>query len=272
MIAGMEELAAAYEGLETGLGDAAAVAAYREAALARHAPDAAFLATRLAPGAQVLEIGCGNGSLLIDLARRGALAGGLGIDLARSRIAFATEWAADEPEASGLRFAAGDALTADLGTEPHDAVLCLTGTFAYFDAFRPGAGEELLGRAVAALAPGGLLALELYPHRRARRLLEASDDRRVRLWRELEEGDPWRFYLSDLTLDGSVLVHRKTFVHRHDGTVDATRSERLRLYDPDELTALATAAGLRDVALLDGFSERPYAGGEHLVMTARRAA
>jgi len=271
MMMDMEELAAAYEGLESDLGDADAIAAYRAAVLARQAAEAAFLAGVLPAGARVLEVGCGNGGLLIDLARRGAVGEGLGLDLARSRIAFATAWAADEPQASGLRFAAGDALRADLGTEPYDAVLCVTGAFAYFDAFRPGAGAELLARAAAAVAPGGRLVLELYQHERTRRLVAAGDGH-VRLWRELEPGDPWRFYLSDFTLADGVLEHRKTFVHRDDGTVDAGRSERLRLYAPDELDALLGAAGFGDVARHAGWDGAPYDGGDHLVLTAARRA
>jgi SAM-dependent methyltransferase len=264
----MAELAATYEGLETDLGDAAAVAAYRASALERHADQGAFVAARLPSGASVLEIGCGNGRLLIDLARRGALAAGLGLDLARSRVAFAAAWAAREPTAGGLRFAAADALTADLGTG-HDAVLCVTGAFAYFDAIAPGTGARLLARAAAALAPGGLLVLELYQHTRTRRLLEASGGEAVRLWHELDADDPWRFYLSDFTMDGPVLVHRKTFVHRSDGTVDAGRRERLRLYVPAELDALLADVGLTDVEHHDGWTGRPYAGGDHLVVTAR---
>ncbi|WP_445147918.1 methyltransferase domain-containing protein [Baekduia sp. Peel2402] len=267
----MEELAAAYEGLESDLGDADAIAAYRAAVLARQAAEAAFLAGVLPTGARVLEVGCGNGGLLIELARRGAVGAGLGLDLAQSRIAFAAAWAADEPRAAGLRFAAADALSADLGAG-YDAVLCVTGAFAYFDGFRPGAGAELLARAAAAVAPGGRLVLELYQHERTRRLVEAGDGH-VRLWRELEPGDPWRFYLSDFTFADGILEHRKTFIHRDDGTVDTGRSERLALYAPDELDALLDAAGFGDVTRYDGWDGAPYGGGDHLVLTAvRRAA
>jgi SAM-dependent methyltransferase len=264
----MDDLAAAYEGLEADVGD---VAAYRAATLARHDEVAAFLAARIAPGARVLEVGCGNGALLLALARRGAVGHGLGLDLARSRIAFASAWAADEAPAADLRFAPGDALTAPLGDAPYDAALCVTGAFAYFDAVAPGSAAALLTRVAEVLRPGGLLALELYRHGATRRIVEAGGGQ-ARLWRELDAADPWRFYLSDFALTGGVLTHRKTFIHRHDGTVDEGRAEALRLYELDELEALLTAAGFAPPQLHDGWSVAPYAGGDHLVVLARRAA
>jgi SAM-dependent methyltransferase len=263
----MDDIAAAYEGLEA---DVADVAAYRAATLARHDEVAAFLAPRLgaAGGARVLEVGCGNGALLLALARRGAIDQGLGLDLARSRIAFAEAWAADEG-ASGLRFTAADALTAPLGDEPYAAALCLTGAFAYFDAVAPGSDAQLLERLAAALGPSGLLVLELYPHHRTRAIVEAGGGH-AQLWRELDPADPWRFYLSDFTLSDGVLSHRKTLIHRHDGTVDSSRSERLRLYDDAELHALLAAAGFEPPTLHEDFTDTPYAGGPHLVVVTRR--
>ena len=80
----------------------------------------------------MLEVGGGNGRLLIDLARRGRCGPGRGIDLAESRIAFALEWAADEG-LGDVRFEAADALTYDWGDGTWDAALCVTSAFAYFE-------------------------------------------------------------------------------------------------------------------------------------------
>jgi SAM-dependent methyltransferase len=254
-----------YEGVESEFADAAAIARYRASMLERSAPQADLIAPLLGEGARVVEVGCGNGRLLIELAQRDRLAGALGLDLARSRIAFADAWAADVGE-DRLRFAAADALTADLGTDL-DAAFVITGALGYFGA--AGTDAALLARLADALKPGGLLVLELYPHPAERRLLETTGGE-ARTWKELDAGDPWRFYLSHLTLDEGVLTHAKTFVHRDDGRIDEGRSEQLFLYTPDSLTERLT--GFTDVEAREGWSEAPYAGGDVLVAIARRAS
>jgi SAM-dependent methyltransferase len=265
-------LSAAYEGLESpgSFTDAAAVAAYRAAMLARSRPQAELLAPLLDRDRDVLEVGCGNGRLLIELSRAGAIRAGRGIDLAHSRIDFARAWAADEG-ASELRFAAADVLALELTEGSLGALLCITGAFAYFEPLAEGLGARLLRAWHAALAAGGLLCLELYPHPEYVTLLETTGGH-ARIWRELEPEDPWRFYLSSLTLDRrtGVLTHGKTFVHRSSGAVDEGRREQLMLYSPERLRELLAAAGFVDLELRDGWSERPYDGGEIMVVLARR--
>ena len=268
-----DDVLAAYEGVETlERFDDAALRAYREELASRTEAQAAFVAARLPAGARVLEIGSGNGRLLIALAGAAALAEGVGLEIAESRVRFARAWADDE-RLPGLRFDVADALTAALDTEL-DAVLCITGAFAYFDAIRPGSAAELLRRAHAALRPGGLLVLELYPHRHYRRLLEAAGTGELRLWQELPAGDPWRLYLSHLVYDAEqrVLTHHKTFVHRTSGEIDDSRREHLRLYDAAEVAAELRTAGFGEIATYGGWSDAaPSPGDELLVVCALRA-
>ena len=268
----MARLAAAYEGLEDprSFGDEKALESYREGMLARSAPQADFLARRLGDEARVREVACGNGRLLVELARRGVLSDGLGVDIARSRIAFAEEWAR-AAGMSHLRFGVADALADELGSG-WDAAVCITGALAYFEPIAAGSTAALLGRLRESLAPNGLLLLELYPHPEYLPLLAAAGGS-IRLWKELGAEDPWRFYLSHLELDetGRVLSHEKTFVHRTTGEIDQGRSERLRLFTEDELGALLAEAGFSAVAFHEGWSDEDYAGGELMVVTARRA-
>ncbi len=262
----------AYEGVERL--DAFApgeLRAYRDELLGRTEQQARFLEARLAAGARVLEIGSGNGRLPIALAQRGLVGEALGIEIARSRVAFARAWAADARLAE-VRFEAADVLRCDLPTGL-DAVLCITGAFAYFEAMRAGSAAELLVRAGAALRPGGLLVLELYPHARWRRLLAATESDELRLWQELAPADPWRFYLSHLTYDAGrrVLTHRKTFVHRTSGEIDDSRREHLRLYDAAEIEADLRAAGYEGTELYGDWSGAPCSpDDELLVVCARR--
>jgi SAM-dependent methyltransferase len=218
----------------------------------------------------VLEIASGNGRLLIDLARGGALRSGLGVEISQTRTAFAQAWARDEALEAQLEFVAGDARR--LPFAPVDAVLCITGAFAYFDAIERDGGARLLERLAATVRPGGAIVLELYPHPSWQRLLAAAQDGELRLWHELPEADPWRFYLSRLTLDGEsgVLTHHKTFVHRSTGEVDASRREHLRLYDGPALRQALVAAGFGDVELFGDWAGRRYEPDDELLIAAAR--
>jgi SAM-dependent methyltransferase len=267
------ELATAYEGLELldKFPDAAALQRYRQGVLERSTEQARFLIEQGGSPARVLEVGSGNGRLLIELARQGALEHGLGIELSSSRTDFARHWIAEEGLESRIDLRAGNVLDTDLEAGAWDVAACITGTFAYFDAVDPGSARRLLAALHRALRPDGTLVLELYPHPNERRLLQAADGR-LNTWRELGDDDPWRFYLSELALDGDVLTHRKTFVHRTSGAIDEGRSERLVLYTADTLRPLLTDAGFAGVEVREGWGPEPYAGGDLLVVSAVRAS
>lgn len=266
------DVTTAYEGVEDlDSFSPDALNAYRVGVLARSEQQAAFVHERLPPGARIVEIGSGNGRLLIALARDAAIAHGTGLEIAASRTAFARRWAEDEGVANALDLRVADALTAALPAGL-DAAICITGAFAYFDAIQPGAGARLLQRLYAALKLGGTLILELYPHPGWRRMLDAADGD-LRVWQELPEDDPWRFYLSRLTIHPttSVLTHRKMFVHRTDGSIDDSRREHLRLYDEAAIRQDLEAAGFADVEAFGGWHAAPASPeDELLVVTSTR--
>ena len=134
-----------------------------------------------------------------------------------------------------------------------------------------GLDAALLATLRAALAPGGLLCLELYRERRRVELARAGGGH-VRIWDELAPSDPWRFYLSDVAYDepSAVLTHAKTFIHR-EGEVDSGRVERLRVYEPDAISGLLEQEGFGEVETFAGWSGAPYERGEFLVVTSRTA-
>jgi len=266
------DLASAYEGLEdaSSFPDAASLDRYRRLLVTRTAAQADFLIRRLPTGARILEVACGNGRLLVELAQRRAIAGALGVDLARSRIAFAERWAADE-SCDTLEFVVADALAYEFPPQYFAAGVVITGAFAYFEPLKPGSAALLATRLYDALEPKGLLCLEMYPHPGDRRLLAAVGGK-ARVWTELPAEDPWRFYLSDLSLDesGEILTHEKTFIHRLNGRVDAGRVERLYLYTEERVQELLVAASFRNVRFYEGWSEESYQGGEVMVVTAMK--
>lgn len=248
------------------------LAAYRRELLDRTAGQAELIARYAPADASMVEIGTGNGRLLVTLAQQHQLSDALGIDISASRIEFARRWAQDLG-LDRLRFEAADAMTADLPDQV-DVAVCITGAFAYFDAIQPNAGKQLLERLRDSLKPGGSLVLELYPHPAWRGMLEGTESQELRLWKEMPESDPWQFYLSHLRFspDTQILAHHKTFVHRSTGEIDRGRSEHIRLYDPPGIRAELQETGYDDIATYGDWSGRAHRpDDEQLIVIARRA-
>ncbi len=82
---------------------------------------AAYVAERLVPGTDVLDVGCGPGTITVDIAQRVAPGRVVGIDAAADVIAAARE-AAEEAGVRNLELAVGDVYALDFGDGSFDVV------------------------------------------------------------------------------------------------------------------------------------------------------
>ena len=143
--------------------------------------EARAVAALLAPGARVLDAGCGTGRVARQLARLGHDV--VGADNDASMLAAAR---AAAPE---LRWVDADLATLDLG-ERFDAVV-LAGNVVVYVA--PGTEGEVLARCAAHLVPGGLLVsgwrTDLLPRADYEALV--ADLEPVARW-STWDGEPWR--------------------------------------------------------------------------------
>ncbi len=202
--------------------DYAALYAHRDEAEARRAVATALrLAPELGSG-PVLDLGCGSGRHLVELRRANPRA--FGMDLSGPLLRLAEET---------LR---GSLVRGDMRHLPVKAAglagLCLW--FTPFGYFGDEANKDLLHALAQALRPGGVLLLDYLNAHQLRRHLVQEDvaeraGLRVHSRRSLEEGR---------------VIKRMTLTRLDSG---ATREvvESVRVYEPDELEALARPAGFR---------------------------
>jgi SAM-dependent methyltransferase len=266
-----------YEGYERAQSfpDEQALARYRTLLLRKTREQVEFIQRHVGQRPlRVIEYCCGNGRLLVSLAKSGLLEEGVGIEISGSRASFAQRWIED----SGVRniciekedvLAFGDVVPAGF-----DLAVCITGAFGYFKPIANDAPAALLGKMRAALKPDGRILLELYQLPRERQALLALSGNRLRTWKLLPQEDPFAYYLDEFQFwpDRQTLRHEKIFIGR-DGSIDAGRYEVLAYYDLNELRRLLESQGFRDVVAFSTFAEESYLEGTSaaLVVLARAA-
>jgi SAM-dependent methyltransferase len=212
---------------------------------------------------RVLDVCCGPGLYAGRLARRGHEV--TGIDYSPASI----EYAAEEARREGLSatYQHRDVRTGDFGDGYGLAYII----FGEFNTFRPGDGRAVLDEMYRALAPGGVILLEVHPREvikhigtapaswRTREAGLFSDEPYVRLdenfWDEEGGTATTRYYIIDAASAG-VTRHAQTF----------------QAYTDEEYRALLEDVGFDDVDLRPDFpGPTVEAMGALVVYTARKS-
>ena len=196
----------------------------------------------LEPGAKVLDLCCGQGRHLIDLARRGYDV--VGLDLSEYMLDKCKTAAAAE----GISPVLVHADMREIGfTAEFDAVISMFTSFGYLETTDD--DQKVLNAASLALKGGGLLLLDLHN----RDSLTASF--KPIEWHESMRGD---MILSERAFDpitGRVNA-REVTIHE-DGRRTET-SHSLRIYTYNELQAMLQQAGLTVQSVYGGYDSAPF--------------
>lgn len=192
----------------------------------------------LAPGARILDVGCGRGRHLWPLAELGFRVAG--IDLAAHRVAEARAGSAQKGIDAELFVGS---MLDPLPQPPYDAVVNWFTSFGFFDNL---ATHQLaIANMAQALTPGGVLVMDFMNAAEVRANLVPEDQVRV----------------------GNVDFHIKRwidepFVHKsisiRDGAATTEFSERVMLLDRSDFEALFAAAGLQSVEFLGDYDGSPW--------------
>ncbi len=198
-------------------------------------------ALALAPGARVVDLGCGNGRHVVALARRGYDVTGVDFSAALLQQATAAR------EAAGVRceFRLADLRNLPIETlPPFDAAISIFTSFGFFSEEE----NEAVARGMAAcLVPGGRVLLDLA--NRAR--LEAAHGQRV--WHRRPGGyllDEYFYDADSHRFRGNRILVR--------GGVERRYAFEHRAYSEPEIRAVLRKVGLRVVAVYGSLDRTPF--------------
>ncbi len=198
--------------------------------------------TGLAPGARVLDMPCGNGRHLLELARRGYTV--TGVDRTELYLQQARE-AADQEDLT-LELVKADMREFERPGS-FDLALNLYTSFGYF--VDPAEDLAVLRRFRRSLAPGGRLVVETMSKEILARIFRARD------WREDEDGSLW---LEERCVrSGWDWIDVRWVLVGPEGGRKEIRFGH-RLYSAAELIAALREAGFAGVAAHGDLTGRPY--------------
>ncbi len=211
----------------------------------------------LEPGMKVLDLCCGQGRHVVELARRGLRV--VGQDLSESLLSCAREAAA----AAGV---AVELVRRDMReiawTGEFDAAVSLFTAFGYFES--DAENFRVLERVAGALKPGGRFCLEIGSYPRLMRNWQA------RGWMRARDG---LVCLDDRKLDwlAGTQSAERTLIEP-DGT-RKTQTYRFRLFAPHEIVEWLHRAGFETTALFGDFNGAAFGfGSARLIVIARKGA
>ena len=193
--------------------------------------------------ARILDLCCGQGRHVLELARRG-FTQVTGLDRSRTLIRLARTRA--RREKLDVRFHEGDARRFRLPRASFDCVAILGNSFGYFE--QEADDLDILNSAARVLRPEGQLVLDLADGDWLRRNFEP------RSWEWIDEN---HFVCRERSLasDGERLISREVVVHAERGVI-ADQFYAERLYDRLGIERLLERAGYRAVVTGQGAETR----------------
>jgi cyclopropane fatty-acyl-phospholipid synthase-like methyltransferase len=235
--------------------DPARLEVYAESETSRQQVDFVIDKLALEPGARVLDLCCGQGRHLIDLARRGYDV--VGLDLSEYMLAECKTAAAAE----GVNPVLVHADMREIGyTSEFDAVINMFTAFGYLE--NENEDQKVIDAASLALKGGGSLLVDLMNRDRLMNVFKPIE------WHENPIGD---LILSERDFDpitGRINAREVTI---HSNGRRSERSHSLRLYTFNELENMLQQAGLTVQSTYGDFDSTPFnRGSRRMIVIARK--
>jgi SAM-dependent methyltransferase len=195
----------------------------------------------VAPGAEVLDLGCGPGTHAVPLARRGASV--TGVDLSDVMLAQARQAA----RAAGVDL---ELVQADMRQfvkpQAFDLIVSMYTSFGYFT--DPAENLLVLTNARQNLVPGGRLVLDLFSKEIYARWAGTP--------KIVDTADGGTVFMRDTILDDWTRF-RSDWTYVRGDEIRRGHIEQY-VYSAGEIRSMLTAAGFDDIECYGGFDLRPY--------------
>lgn len=217
----------------------------------------------------VMDIGSGSSCLLYALQENNLLTKGVGVEISKSRHAFAQKWK-QEAAHDNVENILGDIADIEFDCEIFDLCLIVDNTFAYLQPIHPDLPKLTLDKAHAALKPGAFLLIEISTYPDAKSILKISSQ--YQEWVELPETNAFKYalYGSTMVSDEHILRVESRYLAREGQ--DTIKVEYSRLYTLAELETILQYSGFEVEGVYSSFAQQPYCEGEsdRLIITARK--
>jgi SAM-dependent methyltransferase len=211
-------------------------------------------ALELEPGAEILDLACGQGRHAVPLAQRGYRVTGL--DLSPVLLRHAREHA--EEAGVEIEFRQGD-MREIPWTGRFDAVINLFTAFGYFE--DNAENQKVLVAIYRALKPGGKVLMEMNHRDWLMRVFKAKD------WETLEDGSLVWYERQFDPISG--INTQRTMDLTPDGQM-RKRGHAVHVYTATELTRMLRQAGLEPIAYYGGLDLRPFGVDTRMAVAAQK--
>ena len=204
----------------------------------------------------VLDIGSGSSCFLYALHDEGALAYGTGIEISKTRHAFAEQWKRDGKYAS-VDNINQDVRTVSLDSKKFDACTILDSTFTFFHSVAAQLPDQVLRRAYQVLNKDGWLIIDMSSFLDAKRLCKGSGI--YYQWKELPETNKFSYSLYKLncSFKDDMVCTESRYIYR-DKVGDFKKIEHSRMYTAPELEKMVRKAGFKKTSIYSGYDGKPF--------------
>jgi len=216
----------------------------------------------------VLDIGSGSSSFLYTLHDAGILSNGMGIEISKTRHAFAEQWKRDGQYLS-ITNVNKDVSKVSFKGRKFDICTILDSTFTYLFPVDINKPKEVLKAVKSVLNKRGWLILDMHSFVDAKCNCKATGVHYY--WQELPESNKFRYslYRQNILLD-DVLSTESRYIYR-DKPGDTKKTEYSKMYTAVELKRMVLEAGFQKPLFYGGYDESTYdpQKSKRIVLTCR---
>lgn len=164
---------------------------------------------------RVLEIGSGNGKLLLRLEKEGLLEYGIGFELSKSRCVFAEKFLL-YMNSKVVKFYNEDYLETEIQNEKFDLIIGIDVVINMIGAISPNHINLVFSKAIQHLSFDGILLLEYMTLDREINFVNNSENGIYRTWKSFAATDPFKYGLDEVSRDeNDNLLWNKYFISRN---------------------------------------------------------